>query len=498
MQIHKFFRGSLIIAACYCGVSILQGNFKPMFLETAFNVQEFTPRAGKITFSQTMELSTPAPGTFVGKPYTSRNIRMLEYGTGFPTSETVLTAVISTQAVCSDAVVPTAATECLFPFQIQGQASSKISHYQHLAGIAEKVWECRGLKAIHVATHSNLRIGIGQRPQCEIKSQLPDGFKFGVRWSENDPSALKAMSFMSQHVSSCLSFKNETRRFANDMKSESCQCVEKCSFAWLTASGFMAVKPSTTQIRNIVLTQQRCMRRMFSAETWQHESGCIKFPKIESSICGGLQSYGDLVNTLEPLYRGGRNLMFHERGSVIDFVSYLPLPSVPGFNASVEGRKALLVVGANGFFRATKFLIDMYSPYWQFDDVFLFEPDDDGMKIPAQFRDTSKFHFVKGFINVGGRNKDDAIIFIQNNFQEKDFVVVMFDVDEGTSGATMEWGFLADLTGQGWKLVDELFIELHMYKPDIGWVHKTHSSQEQFDVLSQLRDKCGFAVHAWP
>jgi len=176
----------------------------------------------------------------------------------------------------------------------------------------------------------------------------------------------------------------------------------------------------------------------------------------------------------------------------------LPLPSVPGFNASVEGRKALLVVGANGFFRATKFLIDMYSPYWQFDDVFLFEPDDDGMKIPAQFRDTSKFHFVKGFINVGGRNKDDAIIFIQNNFQEKDFVVVMFDVDEGTSGATMEWGFLADLTGQGWKLVDELFIELHMYKPDIGWVHKTHSSQEQFDVLSQLRDKCGFAVHAWP
>ena len=62
----------------------------------------------------------------------------------------------------------------------------------------------------------------------------------------------------------------------------------------------------------------------------------------------------------------------------------------------------------------------------------------------------------------------------------------------------MEWGFLADLVSQKRALVDELFIELHMYKPEIGWSFERHSSQEQFDVLFQLRNNCGFAVHAWP
>ena len=71
--------------------------------------------------------------------------------------------------------------------------------------------------------------------------------------------------------------------------------------------------------------------------------------------------------------------MYHERLDVamIDFTSYLPLPSVAGFSSRVmvQGRKVLIVVGANGFYRAPKFLIDMYSPYWTFDQVYLFDPD---------------------------------------------------------------------------------------------------------------------------
>jgi hypothetical protein len=190
--------------------------------------------------------------------------------------------------------------------------------------------------------------------------------------------------------------------------------------------------------------------------------------------------------------------MYHERGEVIDFTSYLPLPSVPGFNTTIRGRKVLCIVGANGFYRAPKFLIDMYSPYWDFDDIYLFEPDADRMKIPTEYEGKYNIRFFQTFVNVGGRDKNDIINILQRMFQESDYVVVMFDVDESTHGPTMEWGFLADLLGQNRAIVDELFIELHMFKPDIGWQHDRHSSREQFDVMLQLRQDCGFAVHAWP
>ena len=82
---------------------------------------------------------------------------------------------------------------------------------------------------------------------------------------------------------------------------------------------------------------------------------------------------------------------------------------------------------------------------------------------------------------------------------EADFVALKFDVDLGSRGPTMEWGFLADFLRrpEALALVDELFIELHFYCPSLGWKHPAHSMKQAFDVLRQLR-ACGLPVHAWP
>jgi len=62
----------------------------------------------------------------------------------------------------------------------------------------------------------------------------------------------------------------------------------------------------------------------------------------------------------------------------------------------------------------------------------------------------------------------------------------------------MEWGFLADLlSSEEMGLVDELFIELHFWFPDIGWKFESHTMRQAFDVFRQLRS-CGLPIHSWP
>jgi hypothetical protein len=62
----------------------------------------------------------------------------------------------------------------------------------------------------------------------------------------------------------------------------------------------------------------------------------------------------------------------------------------------------------------------------------------------------------------------------------------------------MDWGFLSYLIhSKELELIDELFIELHFYNPDLGLKHQSHTMQQQFDVLRQLRE-CGLPIHAWP
>ena len=78
-------------------------------------------------------------------------------------------------------------------------------------------------------------------------------------------------------------------------------------------------------------------------------------------------------------------------------------------------------------------------------------------------------------------------------------MVLKFDVDEGSTRLSMEWGFLADLMhSPEAALVDEFFVELHFFYPFLNWRStRSHSMQQAYDVLRQLR-QCGVAVHAWP
>jgi hypothetical protein len=86
----------------------------------------------------------------------------------------------------------------------------------------------------------------------------------------------------------------------------------------------------------------------------------------------------------------------------------------------------------------------------------------------------------------------------KTTFTRMTFLVLKFDVDEGVSGPTMEWGFLGDLLySDALGLVDEFYTELHYRQPDIHWKHETHSSRQRYDIVRQLR-ACGMAIHDWP
>ena len=497
----------------------LEGFRRPyqLVLESPFDsfLQSPTLADGKLLFTQVLHLPDPPREIYHGpSPYTKRTIKIIEYGEAdssiwkvdaredtrktakavtFDQESSAYVNLLPSQfkGACQGAIMPKAASECPFPFSIQN-LTTESEQYLHLAEISEKIWSCRGLRSQSDGRSPTFSVGNGRNKRCQMHSNMPERFHFDQAWNASG----EAFDIMSQHAVSCLNFQNGVPR-----GSDPCVCVEKCSLAWLLLNAFDNSEGSTTtSILSVVRTQHRCMKTLFVPKTWRQDPTCIQFPKRRSQLCGGLQSYGNIVDRLEPLYPGGRNLMYHERGTLIDFTSYLPLPSVPGFNTTVQGRKVLLVVGANGFFRAPKMLIDMYSPYWDFDEVYLFEPDAEHMEVPSDYRKKMKITFVQTYVNVGGRNKNDMITFMHSNLNESDYVVLMFDVDDTSTnrGPTMEWGFLADLVSQKRALVDELFIELHMYKPEIGWSFERHSSQEQFDVLFQLRNNCGFAVHAWP
>ena len=127
-------------------------------------------------------------------------------------------------------------------------------------------------------------------------------------------------------------------------------------------------------------------------------------------------------------------------------------------------------------------------------------------------------------MNVGTRDRDDdLLVWLTNRVKPEDYVVLKFDVDEGTLHSTIEWGFLADLYHHpALHLVDELYIELHFQwataqKKGIrgprnsnnltsapaltawnyDWFHEDHTMSQAFDVLREMR-RCGIAVHAWP
>lgn len=225
------------------------------------------------------------------------------------------------------------------------------------------------------------------------------------------------------------------------------------------------------------------------------------FPKPKAAICGGLQPYPELASELESLHFDLRNLMYHEDEQEVDFMPYLPLPALfdNGSPVSDQGRKILLIAGGNTFRRAPKHLIDMYSPYLKFDSVTMWDPDGKGVNdhnVPEEYLEGAEF--VQTMLQVGSRDETDLITYLETHVRKEDYVVLMFDADAGGGGPTMEWGFLADLAAQKWQLVDELYIEMHYLSKKLEWGHDRHAGREATELLLQLRETCGFAVHAWP
>lgn len=141
--------------------------------------------------------------------------------------------------------------------------------------------------------------------------------------------------------------------------------------------------------------------------------------------------------------------------------------------------------------------MDIYSPYFVFDEIHLFDASD-LPDVPTGQNVSSKIITRKAFLQVGTRNDGDLVHLLPSIVKEEDFVVLMWDTDIVANPVTLEWGFLADLLSQNHSLVDELFIELHFPYQRIGWIYEHHSAREAFELLQQLRKQCNFAVHAWP
>jgi hypothetical protein len=92
----------------------------------------------------------------------------------------------------------------------------------------------------------------------------------------------------------------------------------------------------------------------------------------------------------------------------------------------------------------------------------------------------------------------DIAFWLRENFSEDDFVVLKYDLDVGVSGPTIEWAFVHCLINTGTiRLVDELYLELHFWFPEIGWQHQFHTMQQAFDLIRKLRE-LNVPVHAWP
>ena len=196
------------------------------------------------------------------------------------------------------------------------------------------------------------------------------------------------------------------------------------------------------------------------------------------------------------------------------------LPSLADFTPPRSGRAILVDIGANLWHASPKVLLDMYAPFLPFTDAYLVEPS--GSLVPPRTYDaggrggvgarrrgngTTRVHHVRDVIEVGTRHATrDLVSWLPRIVGEEDFVALKFDVDDTQEGATVEWGFLADLChSPALGLVDELFVELHFDVPSrlrragfpLGWRHRDHTMWQAFDLLRELR-RCGVAVHAWP
>jgi hypothetical protein len=212
-----------------------------------------------------------------------------------------------------------------------------------------------------------------------------------------------------------------------------------------------------------------------------------------------------MISMLEPLCVNGRNMMFELTGALIEFSPYIVLPyffqKSDGHMIEVMRKAVLWDIGSNGFYASTKTLIDMYSPYLNFSTIYIAEPDP--VDIPKAYSEKYNIKLLQKRFHQRGNSSGDVmdldVSTLVDTTAGSEFVVIKLDIDDGSNGATVEWGLLVDILNalSEHKLYIELFVELHMYAPEIRWYHEKHSMWEAFDFLRQLRTQ-GYAVHAWP
>ena len=229
------------------------------------------------------------------------------------------------------------------------------------------------------------------------------------------------------------------------------------------------------------------------------------------------RNYHHEVQNLERFFPDSRNLDFHELGQLISMNPCIPLPALLAdasdadstrgllgtfrrgstLNLKKPRRNVLIDIGPNDFYGSPKHLLDSYAPYLHFDEVYLI--DVKNVSIPTYYDDLYNISVDTGGVRVGSRDARDVSTKLKNlQIKREDFVVLKLDVDNGTDGPTMEWGFLSDLVASTeLSFVDELYIELHFWYPKIGWRHRSHSMRQAFDVFRQLR-RCGLPIHSWP
>ena len=160
------------------------------------------------------------------------------------------------------------------------------------------------------------------------------------------------------------------------------------------------------------------------------------------------QEYINEVAELEPIFPSGRNFDYREFGQLISFNAYRPLVSFESVKQRIYRKKILIDAGANAFATSPKQLVDNYAALgMQFDELVMFDPNVKGeQKIPYIYKNKMKIIFHKKYVELGTRNVEtDLISWIAKNVQKDDFLVLKLDMDEKTSGPTIEWAFLGDL-----------------------------------------------------
>lgn len=205
------------------------------------------------------------------------------------------------------------------------------------------------------------------------------------------------------------------------------------------------------------------------------------------------------VDLLEPLEPHLRNLIYVELGrpGLVNFVPYRIVPTLPQFNSNSFARKVLVDVGTNVYLGSGATLIRMYEPFIRFDEVHFFEPK----KLNISEHHRRKYNITDYNVVTevcSGHRLRDIALWLKENFDEEDFVVLKYDLDNGVVGPTIEWSFIHCLIRTGAiEVVDELYLELHFWFPEIRWQHQFHTMQQAFDLIRMLRE-LNVPVHAWP